>query len=156
MDPSTLPVRYIDKSRIYYEAHGYEQPYRWALANEAPFARLTKPVSEARVGVVTTSYPVGHTGAKQAYAEPTSPLPTAMNTDELSWDRDATHTDDLGSFLPLAHLQSMAEAGEIGSVAPRFFGVPTAYSHRRSNRDGVRVAEWAASDDVDLVLLFPL
>ena len=156
MDIESLPVRYIDKSRAFYEAQGYAQSYRWAIANDAPFTELTKAVSEARVGVVTTAYPAGHSGPKQAYEEVTSPIPDAMNTDELAWDRDATHTNDLGSFLPLAHLESMATAGDIGSLAPRFFGVPTAYSHRRSQRDGERVSEWAKADDVDLMLLFPL
>ena len=49
-------VSYIDKSREYYEASGYEQPYRWAAFDEVPFTRLTKPLAESNVAVITTTY----------------------------------------------------------------------------------------------------
>ena len=32
-------VSYIDKSREYYEAQGFEQAYRWAAFDDVPFAR---------------------------------------------------------------------------------------------------------------------
>ena len=41
-------VSYIDKSREYYGASGYEQPYRWAHYEDVPFARLTKPLAQSR------------------------------------------------------------------------------------------------------------
>ena len=49
-------VSYMDKSREYYAASGYEKPYTWATNDEAPFAPLAKPLSESKIGVVTTSY----------------------------------------------------------------------------------------------------
>ena len=48
-------VSYIDKSREYYSASGYERPYRWARYGDVPFARLPKPLSQCRIGVVTTA-----------------------------------------------------------------------------------------------------
>src|SRR5947207_11326240 len=51
-------VRYIDKTRAYYEAEGYGKPYEWAHFDDTPFtpfAAVGKPLSECRVGVVTTS-----------------------------------------------------------------------------------------------------
>ena len=51
-------VRYIDKTRAYYEAEGYAKPYEWAHFDHipfTPFASVGKPLSQCRVGVVTTS-----------------------------------------------------------------------------------------------------
>ncbi|MGY8961496.1 MAG: hypothetical protein ACKVKG_18610, partial [Alphaproteobacteria bacterium] len=48
-------VSYMDKSREYYNAHGYDRPYGWAHHDETPFQALTKPLSQCRVGVVTTA-----------------------------------------------------------------------------------------------------
>ncbi len=39
-------VSYIDKSREYYAAHGYERPYRWSHNDESPFTALVKPLGE--------------------------------------------------------------------------------------------------------------
>ena len=50
-----LAVSYIDKSRHFYAAQGYEVPYRWAVNDHVPFQKLTKPLSECNVGLVTTA-----------------------------------------------------------------------------------------------------
>ena len=50
-------VSYIDKSREYYLAQGFGNPYRWAYNADVPFAPLPKPLAECRIGVVTTSSP---------------------------------------------------------------------------------------------------
>ncbi|MQG25148.1 MAG: glycine reductase, partial [SAR202 cluster bacterium] len=39
-----LAVSYIDKSRHFYAAQGYEIPYRWAVNDHVPFQKLTKPL----------------------------------------------------------------------------------------------------------------
>ena len=36
-------VSYIDKSREYYLAQGFTNPYRWASHGAAPFAALRSP-----------------------------------------------------------------------------------------------------------------
>ena len=41
-------VSYIDKSREYYQAHGYDKPYSWAHHDAVPFAPLTKPLAQSR------------------------------------------------------------------------------------------------------------
>ena len=154
-------VSYIDKSREYYAAHGYQHPYRWAQYADVPFAQLSKPLSESRVALVTTSSMLrtpgeGSGGKKRAYAASASPIPEAMYTMDLSWDKDATHTDDVGTFLPLAALNELAAEGAIGSVSPRFYGVPTEYSQRRTHADAEQIVQWAKDDGVDVMLLVPL
>ena len=52
---SSGPVRYIESIRERYARLGYE-PYRWYEAeNPPPFASLSKPLSEMRLGVLTTA-----------------------------------------------------------------------------------------------------
>jgi hypothetical protein len=54
----------------------------------------------------------------------------ALLTDHLSWHKEATHTRDVESFLPIRRLEEFAAAGVIGSPSPRFYGVPTDYRQR--------------------------
>ena len=148
-------VSYIDKSREFYAAQGYPQPYRWARHAETPFATMAPDLGNARIGVVTTATIPG-LEPKTLYSAPTTPTPDRMLTRHLEWHQTATHTDDLGSFLPLDHLRTLTDEGVIGDVAPRFYGAPTVYSHRRTASNAVGIATWAVEDDVDLALLIPL
>lgn len=158
-------VSYIDRSRVYYAAKGFEQPYRWAQHDGAPFAPLAGPLVRSRVGVVTTSWfhpgeepdGVAQATPKRAFAAPVDTAARATSNDDLFWAKDETDTDDVGAYLPVDHLAAMAATGVIGSVSPRFYGVPTAYSSRRTiTRDAPKVLDWMREDDVDLALLIPL
>ena len=148
-------VSYIDKSRTFYAAHGYETPYAWATFADVPFSE-PPPLSEATVGVVTTAFPVDYERPKKVQAQPSSPTPDAMFTADLSWDKDATHTDDVGSFLPLDALQALQAEGQIGAVSDRYYAIPTVYSQRRTNADAARIAAWCKEDGVDVLLLVPI
>ncbi len=158
-------VSYIDKSREFYGARGYTNAYRWSYNTEVPFTPLSKPLSESRLGVVTTSFlrredrPADwpKAKAKHPYAFPVSDLPAAMYTDDLAWDKDATHTDDLATFLPFEQARQAVADGRLGSLSPNFYGVPTDYSQRRTREvDAPAVLEMVQADDVDVVLLIPL
>jgi hypothetical protein len=156
-------VSYIDKSREYYAAQGYDQPYRWAAFDAVPFAPLATPLAECNVAIVTTSFLEHHDSAygapatdKVVYHHPVDDAPERMFTADLSWDKDATHTDDRESFVPIDRLRELASAGKIGRLNHRFFGVPTEYSQRQTGLDAEAVAGWCADDDVDVVLLIPL
>jgi len=158
-------VSYIDKSRDYYAAQGYERPYRWAHNDEAPFTPLAKPLSESRLGVVTTALggsipddvdpdtlPI-----KAAYATPLDPIPERLYTMSLSWDKEATHTDDLDSYFPIRRLRELVAGGGLGSISPRFYGVPTEYGHRITRDvDAPQLLEYMRQDQVDVALLIPL
>jgi D-proline reductase (dithiol) PrdB len=156
-------VSYIDKSREYYQAQGYDRAYRWAAFDEVPFTPTGKPLADSRVAVVTTSFLHHHDSAwgapatgKAVYHHPVAEAPDAMFTDDLSWDKQETHTDDTESFLPLGALESLATEGRIGSLNERFFGVPTEYSQRKTGLDAGQIAAWCQEDGVDIALLVPL
>ena len=158
-------VSYIDKSRNYYGEQGYPQPYQWAYNHDVPFASLDKPLSECRIGLVTTSFferkvddtAGADSGTKEPYAALCDDALGGLYNKDLFWDKDNTHTEDLDTYLPINRLREFASQGRIGSLAERFYGVPTDYSHRRtSRRDAPQILEFAKEDELDAVILVPL
>ena len=151
-------VSYIDKSREYYLARGYGNPYRWACFDEVPFTPLKRPLSQSVVTLITTAHEgVGAPSFRSTYSIPSEPAPTRLSTDGLFWDRLATHTDDLDSFFPVHRLEEFVRAGRVGRLAPRFHGVPTEYSRRKTiERDAPEVLRRCQEDCVDAALLVPL
>jgi hypothetical protein len=158
-------VSYIDRTREYYGAQGYDRPYAWARHTDAPFAPLAKPLAQCRVAVVTTASPWREDkpvdgvlrGAKQVWSGPADTPPTRLYTDDLAWDKQATHTRDVESFLPLTRLAELAAEGRIGGLAARFHGVPTDYSQRRTlEQDAPEILSRCRADGVDVALLVPL
>src|SRR5690349_7156794 len=111
-DPShRLFVSYIDKSREYYLARGYGNPYQWASNDDSPIATLAKPLDQNRVALVTTSaLTEKDAGLKRVYAAPAHPPPVALYTNHRSWDKKATHTRDVEPFLPIRRLAEFAAA----------------------------------------------
>lgn len=158
-------VSYIDRTREFYAAQGYERPYRWAHHEDAPFEPLSKPLAECRVALVTTASPLRDTppdpgslrGDKQVWSCQIDPPPERLFTDDLAWDKLATHTDDVESFLPIRTLRTFAEQGRVGSLAAHFHGVPTDYSQRRTvETDAPEILRRCHEDEVDVALLVPL
>lgn len=151
-------VSYIDKSREYYLKKGFGNPYRWASHVETPFTQLKKPLNEARVGLVTTvALDEESSKYRPLYAAPTEPIPTYLHTHHLSWHKKATHTRDVDSFLPINRMQELVERGTIGSLSPRFYGVPTTFSQRTTkSKSAPAILDLCRADEVDVVLLFPI
>ena len=48
------PVGYMERTRLYYRALGYEQDYVWSTYDDVPFARLGAPLSESKIALITT------------------------------------------------------------------------------------------------------
>jgi D-proline reductase (dithiol) PrdB len=158
-------VSYIDRTREYYAAQGYGRPYRWAHHASVPFANLEKPLAESRVAVVTTASPFadpvaredGVGDSKQVWSGETAVTPDRLYTDDLAWDKETTHTNDVESFVPLGSLRAFVGEGRIGSLAKRFHGVPTDYSQRRTlEQDAPEILARCREDAVDIALLVPL
>lgn len=136
--PTPDPIRYIERTRRYYEGLGYGEPYAWATFPDVPFTPLDRPLREARVAIVTTAAPfkpgAGEQGpgapynaaAKfyEVYSGPTDRIPD-LRISHVAIDRDHTTAADIASYFPLAALWRAAEAGVVGEVAPRFHGLPT-------------------------------
>jgi hypothetical protein len=155
-------VSYIDKSREYYAAQGYEAPYRWAYFEDVPFTPLGKPLSDCTLTLITTATQLAPGSEapvlpKRVYSLDSASPPHRLYTDDLSWDKDATHTEDLDSYFPVHRLQELAAAGRIGRLAARCHGVPTEYSQRRTMEvDAPEVLRRCREDGVDVAVLVGL
>ena len=158
----TETVRYRDRTRDYYRALGYPSDYVWSRFDTVPFAPLARPLSEARLGLVTTASPpdLGNrdaSGKRQVWSDAISPAPARLFTGNLAWDKESTHTDDRASFLPIEAVQHWAAEGLVGGVAARFHGVPTEYSQRKTMEiDAPQVLARLRADGADAALLSPL
>ena len=153
------PVAYMDRTRAFYEAQGFERSYRWAHHEGAPWAALPKPLSRCTLGLVTTAsrYPREELEPRKVDSGDMADPPARLFTDDLSWDKEATHTDDVNSFCPFAPLQALVDAGRLGALAPRFHCVPTEYSQRATiDHDAPEILRRLREDGADIALLVPL
>lgn len=158
-EADTGPVAYMARTRDYYAAQGFERPYRWASHATAPWTPLTKPLAECTVGLVTTAsrHYRENMSPRLVDSGPMTPPPERLHTADLSWDKEATHTDDVNSFCPFEPLLALAAAGRIGALAPRFHCVPTEYSQRATvEKDAPEILARLTDDRADIALLVPL
>lgn len=168
-DPEDVPIPYMARTRAYYQALGYAEPYRWAHFAEVPFARLVKPLSDCRVGLVTTAALYDPARGDQgpgapynaaakfhrAYARPTSASPD-VRISHVTYDRTHTSADDPNCWFPLAQLERCALDGMIGAVSGRFYGAPTTRSQRTTlEQDAPDILAAMRADKVDAAVLVP-
>jgi hypothetical protein len=164
-----VPVPYMRRTRDYYLALGYENPYRWAQFAEVPFAALAKPLSGSRLALVTSAAPVdpakGDQGPGAAYnaaakfyrvyAASVDAAPP-LGISHLGYDRTHTTAADPRTYFPLAALRDAAAAGRIGEVSPRFHGAPTNRSQRQTmEQDCPELLANLREDMADIALLVP-
>ena len=137
------PIPYIDRIREYYLALGYDTPYQWASFDTVPFSKLSKPLSQASICVVTTAAPFRPNKGDQrpgadynaaakfysVYSAPTDDEPD-LRISHIAIDRAHTTAHDQGSYFPLQSLRALVRDGTIGSISPRFHGLPTNRSHK--------------------------
>jgi hypothetical protein len=162
-------VRYIDRTRDYYLAQGYEKPYQWAHFETLPFTRLTKPLAECCVTIVSTSGMRSRSGKLKEAEEqhgagsrrrPTRSPPTSSSTpfaDRMGYDRFATHLDDVARTSPshncVARWPRGAPAPSPLAVTPS--GRTTA-QRRTTTIDAPTILERCREDGIDVALLVPL
>jgi len=164
-----VPIPYMQRTRDYYLALGYDNPYRWAHFVEVPFTPLGKPLSRARLGLITTAAPYQPEAGDQApgapynaaakfyrvYSGSTERVPD-LRIAHVSYDRTHTSAADINTYLPLARLKDAVAAGRIGALASRFHGAPTNRSHRATmDADAPEVLRRCREDTVDAVVLVP-
>ncbi|MDC0993893.1 glycine reductase, partial [Alphaproteobacteria bacterium] len=83
------PLDYLPRIKNYYIGLGYGKPYEWAKLDDVPLTNLQKPLSAARIGIVTTASLFNPANGEQVpgapyngkakfftcYAEPIAPFP---------------------------------------------------------------------------------
>ena len=168
-DADDAPIPYMARTRAYYQALGYDEPYRWAHFADVPFAALGKPLNECRIGLVTTAAlydpargdqgpgAAYNAAAKfhRAYAHATEGDPD-VRISHVTYDRTHTSAEDPNSWFPLAQLKRAAADRQIGNVAPRFYGAPTTRSQRTTlEQDAPDILAFMRADKVDAAVLVP-
>lgn len=162
MTTTDEPVRYIERTRDYYRALGYTKDYVWSHYDDVPFAHLKGALRDARIGLVTTAHPPDRSnqdskGIRTVWSGTVEPPPASLNTDNLAWDRESTHTEDRESFMPIAAVRALARDGLVAGLTARFHGVPTEYSHRKTLEvDAPNIHRRLLEDGADAALLCAL
>ena len=161
-------VRYIDKTRAYYLAEGYDKPYQWAQYDEVPFTPLKKPLADSRVALISTSEIASRTWEDQrtpqekgeignVYGVPTDTPVQDLYSRTHSYDMNATTLEDVNSYFPVTRLQELEAQGRIGSLAPTAYGVYNAYSQKKTIlTDAPEVLRGCREEGVDVALLTPV
>jgi D-proline reductase (dithiol) PrdB len=167
-DEHDVPIPYMQRTRDYYVALGYGNPYRWAHLVDVPFAPLQMPVAQARVALITTAAPfqpaLGDQGpgapynaaAKfyHVYSVPSESEPD-LRISHVGYDRKHSSAADINAYFPLARLKEAAARGRIGALGPRVHGAPTNRSHRATANDAAELLKRCREDGVDAALLVP-
>jgi hypothetical protein len=165
--PHDAYVPYMQRTRTYYQALGYAQPYRWAQYTETPFTALKKPLSRSHVALITTASPYQpdkgdqgpgapyNSAAKfyRVFSLPIDPEPD-LRISHVGIDRLHTTAEDSRSWLPLAQMKRLAAEGRIGAIAPRIHGMPTNRSHRvTTGQDCPEMLARLREDEADVAVL---
>jgi hypothetical protein len=165
---SDAPIAYIERTRAWYLALGYGNPYVWAHHAGAPFQPLPKPLSRSRVALITTAAPYQpdkgeqgpgapyNAGAKfySVYSGDTG-VDHDLRVAHVAIDRKHTSMEDSGTWFPLPALRRAAAAGRV-RLAPRFHGVPTNRSQQHTvDVDAPEVLARCNEDSADAAILVP-
>jgi hypothetical protein len=163
------PIPYMQRTRDYYLALGYDNPYRWAHFDDVPFTALAQPLAASHLALITTAGPFrpdegGHrygrshsAAAKffEVYSASTDD-PPELGIAHLAYDRVHARPDDVNTWFPLAQLRQAVRAGRLGGLTPRFHGVPTNRSQRTTiHTDAPEVLRRCREDGADGALLVP-
>lgn len=161
-------VRYIDKTREYYLAEGYNNPYNWAHFDEVPFTPLKKPLSDCCITIVSTSDVAvkstenqsdenEHTLIGNVYEIGSGLAASDLFTRQEHYDRHATNLDDVDTFFPITQLHESVAEGRVGRIAPSLYGVFTAYSQKKTrDTDAPDVLKRCRENNVDVAVLTPV
>jgi hypothetical protein len=163
------PVRYMQRTREWYLALGYDNPYVWAHYIDVPFQPLRKPLSECCITVVTTAAPYQPDKGPQGPGAPYNSAAkfyqvysgaTAEEHDlrisHVGIDRKHTSMEDSRTWFPLQAMRDAVSAGRIGRLAARFHGAPTNRSQQHTiDVDCPEILARCRDDGVDAMLLLP-
>ena len=163
-----MPVPYMQRTRDWYLALGFDNPYVWAHHTDAPFTPLARPLNDLRLTLITTAAPYQPDKGEQG---PGAPYNAAakfyevysgdvredqdLRISHVAIDRDHTTMEDPNSWFPLPALRA-AEGQLFGQLGPRFHGLPTNRSIRHTLAvDAPEMLRRCKEDGTEAALLVP-
>ena len=164
-----VPVPYMQRTRDWYLALGYNNPYRYSHYAQVPFTALKKPLSECTVVLLTTAAPYqpdkgpqGPGAPYNAAAKFYEPFTGDTGVDHdlrishVGIDRKHTSMEDGNAWFPLPLMRQFVEQGRIGRLTKNFHGVPTNRSQRHTlDVDIPLIIERCKAEGADVAVLVP-
>lgn len=162
-------IPYIQRTRSYYLALGYDNPYVWAHYEDVPFAPLQKPLKASTLALITTAVPYdsskGDQGpgapynAQAKFYEPYA-METAADPDlriaHVGIDRKHANLSEMACWFPLAAARRAVTEQRVFQLARRFYGLPTNRSQRHTlEKDAPQILDMCQADEVDAAILLP-
>jgi D-proline reductase (dithiol) PrdB len=162
------PIPYMQRTREWYAALGYDHPYRYAHFEDVPFQPLARPLHECILTLVTTAAPHQPGNGPQGPGAPYNarakffvPYSGAMSRDHdlrishVAIDRKHTSMEDSNCWFPLPLVRRWAQRGRF-ALAARFHGAPTNRSQRHTmDVDAPLIMQRCREDRVDVAVLVP-
>lgn len=160
------PIPYMERTRAWYQALGYGNPYRYAHFEDVPFQPLARPLRDCVLTLVTTAAPYQPDKGPQGPGAPYNAAAkffvpytgdTAQDHDlriaHVAIDRKHTSMEDSNSWFPLPLMRRWAREGRL-RLAPRFHGAPTNRSQRHTLEVDIPVIlQRCREDGVDAAVL---
>lgn len=162
------PIPYLQRTRDWYLALGYPEPYRYAHYDEVPFQPLRKPLADCVLTLVTTAAPYQADKGPQGRGAPYNAaakffVPYAGDTSRdhdlriahVAIDRKHANMEDANCWFPLPLMRRLAAEARF-RLAPRFHGAPTNRSQRHTlEHDVPLILQRCREDAVDAAVLVP-
>lgn len=166
--PSDDPIPYLRRTRDWYLALGYDNPYRYASFADVPFQPLRLPLADSVVTLVTTAAPYDPAKGPQGAGAPYNAaakffVPYAGDTARdhdlriahVAIDRRHANMEDANCWFPLPLMRRLAQEGRF-RLAPRFHGAPTNRSQRHTTEvDAPLIVQRCREDGADAAVLVP-
>lgn len=162
-------VRYIDRTTEDYLRQGYDNPYQWAHHETAPFTKLQKPLSDCKVGLIGTSEiavrfdpeteenPIVEEDFRGIYTIPADTPTEKFYSRTASFDRHATHLDDVNAYYPIDRLREAVADGRVGGMPDRVLGAYNNYSQRKVlEQEAPKALQFCREDGVDALIMVPV
>ncbi len=159
------PISYVDELNKHYGSMGFPA-YEWTLNETAPIIRPGKPISESRVTMLTSggishcTMPGFNPDARNDHRLDAVDPHVASSDFQIN-DSYYNHNDadqDINCVFPIDRLKEMAEAGVIGSIAPRFWSgfMGRIYNRTKLIEESVPAfIEKLREDAVDILVAVP-
>ncbi len=159
------PTEYIRQTRENYEKLGFT-PYAWYQADSAPaFTPLSKPLSESRLGMISTAGTYVQGQVAYYYKDDTSirSIPNDTPVDKIRFSHIMENylieaRQDPCTVFPIEALRTLNDEGVIGELASNYFScMGGVYSQKRVGSELIPNLEAAIeSEELDVLLLVPL
>ncbi len=163
MNPT--PAEYIRRTQKNYETLGY-QAYRWYEADDEPaYTPLAKPLSESRLGMISTAGAYVHGQVAYHYKDDTGirAIPNNTPVKDLRFSHIMENylveaRQDPCTVFPIEALAKLDAEGVIGKLAENYYScMGGIYSQGRVKDELIPSLETAIGEEApDLLLLVPL